>query len=377
MIEMIRAIIDNGYGYVSNGNVYFSVKKFADYGKLSRQNLSEMRTGEQISIGEKGKENPEDFALWKSAKPQEPSWDSPWGKGRPGWHIECSAMATKYLGDEFDLHGGGIDLVFPHHENEIAQARASGKKFAKYWLHTGLLTVNGEKMSKSLGNVVTIRELLKKYDPEVIRFFFALSHYRSPPDFSYTAMEDAKKGLEKIRRARDLLERASGKADSAGLDKNALSDEEIKYLKEIEKFEEKFEFAMDDDFDLRKAIECMFNFVRETNNFLTKKRNPNLCAYALDTLTKIGNVLTIFQGEKGISDAILDKVAKLIEKYGKGKKKEKKEKNLDVLMESLIRIREESRKNKEWKKADSIRKELIDLGFEIHDTSTGTRWRLK
>jgi len=197
MIEIINKILENGYGYISNGDVYFSVEKFKDYGKLSKQRLEEMKAGARIEPTEK-KRNPLDFALWKSAKPGEPSWDSPWGRGRPGWHIECSTMSSKYLGLPFDIHGGGMDLIFPHHENEIAQAEAAtGKKFVNYWIHVGLLTVNKEKMSKSLGNIINIRDAIKRWEPEVIRFFFASNHYRSPPDFNEKALQNAESALKK------------------------------------------------------------------------------------------------------------------------------------------------------------------------------------
>lgn len=372
MIQMIQQIIANGYGYEVNGDVYFLVKKFDDYGKLSGQRLEEIKAGRIPPDGKK--RNPEDFALWKKAKPGESSWDSPWGKGRPGWHIECSLMSSKYLGNPFDIHGGGLDLVFPHHENEIAQAEvATGKKFARYWMHIGLLTIEGEKMSKSLGNIVNVRELLKKYDPEVIRFFYASTHYRSPPDFSRKVMEDAKRGLEKIHRAKDSLEKAGRKASG----ELKISSKEKNYFKKIEKFRKNFEESMDDDFDTRRAIACIFDFIKETNKFLeeNKKPSPELCKYAHDTLVTLGNVLTLFQEKKVVDEAILDELGKLIEKYGEAV--QKKDKNLDKLMDSLIKMREKYRKEKDWEKADSIRAELKKLGFEIQDTDKETRWRVK
>ncbi|RLF36426.1 MAG: cysteine--tRNA ligase, partial [Thermoplasmata archaeon] len=231
MIKMIQQIIDNGYGYEANGDVYFSVEKFKEYGKLSRQNIAKMKIGARIKPGEK-KHSPLDFALWKQARPGEPAWDSPWGKGRPGWHIECSTMSIKHLGVPFDIHGGGMDLCFPHHENEIAQAEAAtGKTFAKYWIHIGLLTVNGEKMSKSLGNIVNIRDLLKKWDPEVIRFFYAQTHYRSPPDFTEKTLKNAEKSLEKIHRLKEKIEKISKDTKTTNINKNTLTKEEQQYLK--------------------------------------------------------------------------------------------------------------------------------------------------
>ena len=235
MINMIQDIIDKGYGYESNGDVYFSVEKFKDYGKLSGQNLYEMKVRKYKLTGEK-KHNPFDFALWKKAKPDEPSWDSPWGKGRPGWHIECSAMSSKHLGLPFDIHGGGMDLRFPHHENEIAQAEvATGKIFAKYWMHIGLLTVNGEKMSKSLGNIINVKDLLRTWNPEIIRFFFSQAHYRSPPDFSEKALKNSKKGLDRIYRLKEKLENLSEDRFSK-IDECKLQKEEKIYYKLIEDF---------------------------------------------------------------------------------------------------------------------------------------------
>ncbi|MCJ2533764.1 MAG: cysteine--tRNA ligase, partial [Candidatus Thermoplasmatota archaeon] len=230
MITMIQQILDNDYGYVTDGDVYFSVEKFKDYGKLSGQKLDEMKVGSCALTGEK-KHNPFDFALWKATKPDEPSWQSPWGEGRPGWHIECSAMSSKYLGLPFDIHGGGMDLRFPHHENEIAQAEAvTGKQFAKYWMHIGLLTVDGEKMSKSIGNIVNIRDLLKKWNAEVIRMFFAQAHYRSPPDFSEKALSDVKKGLDRMYRLKERLEKLSKNCTGETIDTNKLGEEEKKYF---------------------------------------------------------------------------------------------------------------------------------------------------
>ncbi len=378
MIEMTQKIIDKGYGYVSDGDVYFSVEKFDDYGKLSGQKIDEMKVGARVEPGEQ-KRNPLDFALWKKAKAGEPSWKSPWGQGRPGWHIECSAMSSKYLGLPFDIHGGGMDLRFPHHENEIAQAEAAtGKTFAKYWMHIGLLTINGEKMSKSLGNIVNVKDLLKKWDSEVIRMFFAQTHYRSPPDFNEKALTDVKKGLEKIYRLKEKLEEASKKAKVKKIDEKKLTNEEKAYLTSINEFKEQFEEAMDDDFNTPKAFAVLFEFVNKSNKYLEGEPNETLCAHSLETLLKMGNILTLFQPKNTkISlpeDLILvKKLQTIVQKYEKDFNKT----NVEELLKAILNAREKARKEKNWKAADGIRKELEDIGFEIQDTDAGPAWRKK
>lgn len=375
MIVMIQQILDRGFGYVADGDVYFSVEKFKDYGKLSGQNIDEMRVGTRIEPGEK-KHSPFDFALWKQAKPGEPSWESPWGKGRPGWHIECSTMSSKYLGLPFDIHGGGMDLRFPHHENEIAQAEAAtGKQFAKYWMHIGLLTVNGEKMSKSLGNIVNAKDLMKEWNPEVIRMFFAQAHYRSPPDFSQKALENTQKGLERIYRLKEKLEEPS-KADIE-MDENNLTEAEKKYLTTINEFKQQFEQAMDDDFNTPKAFAVIFDFVNKSNRFLENNEQVDaaLCRHSLELLLKLGDTLTLFQPRKIQQDGtvLLEKLQKLILKYDK----EIETKSIEEIIKTLIDIREEARKQKEWEKADGIRNELQNLGFELQDTIKGPVWKKK
>ena len=367
MIEIINKILENGYGYISNGDVYFSVEKFKDYGKLSKQRLEEMKAGARIEPTEK-KRNPLDFALWKSAKPGEPSWDSPWGRGRPGWHIECSTMSSKYLGLPFDIHGGGMDLIFPHHENEIAQAEAAtGKKFVNYWIHVGLLTVNKEKMSKSLGNIINIRDAIKRWKPEVIRFFFASNHYRSPPDFNEKALQNAESALKKIYRAKQDLENyCREKHEPFSL------ESEKTFLEEVKKFKENFEKAMDDDFNTPKAIAELFSFIKVTNKYLKNKTISSEAAKkAYSTLLQLGRILTLFQEEK-IESEIKEKLLKLAEKY---EIKVEAEVDADTLIDKILKIRENARKNKEWSKADTIRAELTQLGIEIEDTKEGTRWR--
>jgi len=374
MIDMTEKIIERGYGYEADGDVYFSVEKFDDYGKLSGQNVEEMKAGARIQPGEK-KQSPLDFALWKAAKPGEPSWNSPWGKGRPGWHIECSAMSSKFLGLPFDIHGGGMDLRFPHHENEIAQAEAAtGKQFAKYWMHIGLLTVNGEKMSKSIGNIINISKLLKKWDAEVIRTFFAQAHYRSPPDFSEKALKDVEKSLERIYRLKEKLEGLSN--DASKIDEKTLTTGEKHYKKSIDEFIEQFENAMDDDFNTPKAFAVIFEFVNKSNRFLESNPNPNgaLSKYALETLLIIGDVLTLFQEGKEQDDSdLMKKLQSLLLKYAKGfESTDSKE-----ILKKLLEKREEARKNKDWKTADQIRSDLEEIGFEIQDTDKGPVWRKK
>jgi cysteinyl-tRNA synthetase len=378
MIKMIQKIIDNKYGYKSKGDVYFSVNKFNEYGKLSGQKLEDLKGGARIQSGDE-KKSSLDFALWKKSKPGEPSWNSPWGKGRPGWHIECSTMSGKYLGLPFDIHGGGMDLRFPHHENEIAQAEAAtGKNFAKYWIHVGLLTVNGEKMSKSLGNIINIKDLIKEWDPEIVRFFFSQAHYRSPPDFSENALTTAKKGLDRIHRLKEKLETISNNNKVDKFDENNLTSKDIIYLNIIKELNEEFEKAMDDDFNTPQAVSSIFEFVNKSNKYFEENTSPdsNLCAYALGVFTQCGNILTLFQPsivENKDDKILLEKIQKIVLKY----KKDNKEKNFEKMIDILLRIRENARLNRDWTTADNIRMDLDQIGFEIQDTSNGPIWRKK
>lgn len=376
MIKMTQQIIDKGYGYEADGDVYFSVEKFREYGRLSGQKLEDLVEGARIQPGE-NKQSGLDFALWKKAKQGEPSWPSPWGDGRPGWHIECSTMSSKYLGLPFDIHGGGMDLRFPHHENEIAQAEAAtDKQFANYWIHIGLLTVEGEKMSKSIGNIVNVKDLIQKWEPEIVRFFFAQAHYRSPPDFSEKSLKNSKKGLDRIYRVKEKLEECA--ADSKpDFDEKKLSKSEKNYLKMIKKFIKDFETAMDDDFNTPQAVSNIFDFTNSSNKFFEENKEPNskLCSYALNILITLGNILTLFQAEKTekISDGLLQKLIKLAKKY----KPDFKGKKIDEIMDKILKTREEARNNKDWKTSDDIRNELSKIGFEIQDTAEGPVWRKK
>ena len=285
-------------------------------------------------------------------------------------------MSSKYLGLPFDIHGGGMDLRFPHHENEIAQAEvATGKNFANYWMHIGLLTVDGEKMSKSIGNIVNVKDLLKKWDSEVIRFFFVQTHYRSPPDFNEKGLKNAEKGLVRIHRLKEKLEDLTKGVKAYKLDEKTLNKDEKNCLGIINDFESEFEEAMDDDFNTPKAVSSIFEFVNKANRFFEEDVQPNnmLCKLALDTLTKLGDVLTLFQPSLAKKESSDDRVLKIVLKY----QKDVKEKNIDKLMDLLLEIRENARKKKDWKTADNIRKELDEIGFEIQDTDDGPVWRKK
>ena len=360
IIEINQKLIANGLAYESAGDVYYSVEKFSDYLKLSKRNMEEMRAGARITPGEQ-KRNPMDFALWKAAKPGEPSWESPWGLGRPGWHIECSAMSSSLLGDSFDIHGGGRDLIFPHHENEIAQSEgASGKPFVKYWLHNGFVNVNQEKMSKSLGNFFTIRDILKIYDPEVVRFFILTAHYRSPIDFSDQNLVEAQSGVSRFYEALETAEVAVKDIVEADMTST-----------EGALLETRFREAMDDDFNTALAIAHLFDGVRTMNRLVATKKfakKAELVAQVRDlhaTILRLGEVLGLFRSEP---TAWLKKVrfSGLIK--------------LNITqeeIEGLIKQRLQARKEKEFTRSDEIRDELDARGILLLDTRAGTTWRLK
>ena len=353
MIRIIQSLIDGGYAYEVNGDVYFEVEKDKDdYGCLSGQNIENLKAGARIEVNDI-KRSPVDFALWKKAKEGEPSWDSPWGKGRPGWHIECSAMSSKYLGDTFDIHGGGQDLIFPHHENEIAQSRCSSHgEYARYWMHNGYINVNGEKMSKSLGNFFLLREVLEHFEGRVIRFFVLGAHYRKPIDFSNNELEQAKSGLERIDNAVERLrEKIKSGAVSGGDDLSGLKD----LLKETE---ERFIQAMDDDFNTAQGIGVIFELIKEINKY-----------------TEVEKISE--EGLKALQMAY-DYIENIMENvFGVTLKSQENIGNLTAdLVEFLLEIRRKARAEKNWALSDEIRDRLGEMGIKIKDGKDKTIWSL-
>ena len=346
MVEMIQTLIDKGYAYEKNGTVYFRTRQFKEYGKLSHKNLDDLRSGERslLVTGEDEKEDPLDFVLWKPKKEGEPAWQSPWCDGRPGWHIECSVMSKKYLGEQIDIHAGGEDLIFPHHENEIAQSEAAnGCEFSKYWMHNGFLNINNKKMSKSLGNFFTVRDISREYDLEVLRFFMLSAHYRNPVNFSHDLMESAKNGLDRILTAVDNLRHLSENAKDV-----PMTEDEKKIIASIDDIYKKFEDSMDDDFNTADAISAIFELVKLANS---NSSSDNSKEY-IDTLMKKITTLTDILGLKT----------------------DKKEEMLDEDIESLIAERQQARKDKNFARADEIRDELLAKGIVLKDTREGVRW---
>ena len=347
MVEMIQSLIDKGYAYEKNGTVYYRTRQFKEYGKLSHKNLDDLRSGNRSLLvsGEDEKEDPLDFVLWKPKKEGEPAWESPWSEGRPGWHIECSEMSKKYLGEQIDIHAGGEDLVFPHHENEIAQSEAAnGKEFAKYWLHNAFLNIDNKKMSKSLGNFFTVREISEKYDLQVLRFFMLSAHYRSPLNFSSDLMEAAKSGLDRIITATDNLKFLADNAKTA-----TLTDIEDDALTKTQNYVAAFEKAMDDDFNTADAIAAIFDLVKHANTTANGDSSKAYVSALYELIVKLADVLGIVV--------------------------EKKEELLDADIEALIQERQAARKERNFGRADEIRDELLAKGIILEDTREGVKWK--
>ena len=347
MVDMIQTLIDKGYAYEKNGTVYYRTRKFKDYGKLSHKNLDDLQSGGRslLVTGEDEKEDSLDFVLWKPKKEGEPAWESPWSEGRPGWHIECSEMSKKYLGEQIDIHAGGEDLVFPHHENEIAQSEAAnGKEFAKYWLHNAFLNIDNRKMSKSLGNFFTVREISEKYDLQILRFFMLSAHYRSPLNFSADLMEAAKNGLERIVTAAENLRFLKENAKQ-----ESMSEAEKAAYGKSQEFVDGFEKAMDDDFNTADAIASVFELVKYINTTANEESSKEYLESLLARLTALTDVLGIIV--------------------------EKKEEVLDAEIEALIEERQAARKAKDFARADAIRDELLAKGIILEETREGVKWK--
>jgi len=340
IIELVQTLIDKQHAYVAeNGDVYFSVRSFSEYGKLSGQSLDDLESGARIDPTEQ-KKDPLDFALWKSAKPGEPSWDSPWGKGRPGWHIECSAMSLNILGEGFDIHAGGVDLVFPHHENEIAQSEAAtGKCFAKYWMHNGHININNQKMSKSKGNFFTVRDILSVFEPDVVRLFMLSSHYRSPMNFTKELLEQTEPAIQRLRTAKErLLEAKIAEQPTEG---------EPEFIEQLNEFKTSFEAAMSDDLNTADAIGVLFDSVRACNSFVNAPRSKQAIDAALNLFNTFTYILGILQKEK---EAEIPKEAL-----------------------ELLALRNEARANKNWAEADRLRDALKDMGYAVEDSKEGAK----
>lgn len=343
IIDLISRLEEKGLAYTAEDGVYFDTSKFPEYGKLSKQSLEDLNAGARVEV-DQNKKNPADFALWKKQKPGEPAWDSPWGKGRPGWHIECSAMSTKYLGETLDIHAGGQDLIFPHHENEIAQSEgASGKPFARYWLHNGFINIENEKMSKSLGNFFTVRDISRNYDLEIIRFFMLSAHYRNPVNFSREMLEQAKNGLIRLYNAKRDLEHAAENAD-----REDMSREEREKAEELERYRKRFNEAMEDDLNTADALSVIFELVRDINAYIKQGISAGFAKWALGFLMEFADVLGLLSKQQG---------------------------QLDQEIEDLVAERERARKRKDWALADKIRDDLKERGIIIEDTPQGAKWK--
>ena len=347
MIEMIQKLINDGYAYEKNGTVYFRTRQFKDYGKLSHKNLDDLQSGGRslLVTGEDEKEDPLDFVLWKPKKEGEPAWESPWCDGRPGWHIECSVMSKKNLGEQIDIHAGGEDLVFPHHENEIAQSEAAnGKEFSKYWMHNAFLNIDNHKMSKSLGNFRTVREISEQYDLQVLRFFMLSAHYRSPLNFSAELMEASKNGLERIKTAVDNLKHLLGAAAV-----ETLKEDEKALLEKTNEFVTGFETAMEDDFNTADATASVFELVKHANTTANGESSKEYLQGLLDKILNLTDVLGLIV--------------------------EREEELLAEDIEKLIEERQAARKAKNFQRADEIRNELLEKGIILEDTREGVKWK--
>ena len=372
MIEMVKELEAKGFAYVVDGDVYYSVEKFPEYGKLSGRKLEDMMAGARVEVDSK-KKNPFDFVLWKSSKPGEPTWDSPWGPGRPGWHLECSVMSRHYLGKTFDIHGGGEDLIFPHHENEIAQSEAAhGVPFVRYWIHHGFVKVNKEKMSKSLGNFFTIREVLERYHPEVLRLFLLSKHYKSPVDFSDATMLEAEKGLERIYSLLDAIKDKTRNSKEVTLSEEKVREEFPELYKKATGFSARLKEDMDNDFNTAAVIGAFFELTRTANRYLEKlgKKKAKGAQAALLKLTEevfLGNgkILGLFnQDPREFLESLRNRKATSL--------------GIDVnVVEKLIEERAKARKEKNFAKADEIRDQLKAQHIILEDTPTGTRWRVE
>ncbi|CCY49043.1 MULTISPECIES: cysteine--tRNA ligase [Peptostreptococcus] len=348
IISFIQDLVDKGYAYESNGDVLFRTREFKEYGKLSHQNIEELELGARIDVDDK-KEDPLDFVLWKAKKDGEPGWKSPWGEGRPGWHIECSVMSSRYLGNTIDIHAGGQDLQFPHHENEIAQSECrNGHVFANYWMHNGYINVDGEKMSKSLGNFFTVREIAEKYDLGLVRFFLLSTHYRNPVNFSDTILDQAKAGLERLTNARDNAEFMMSK-----LEDTKMSPEETGLVDELNSYKTKFIEAMDDDLNTSDAISAIFELAKFMNTNIKDTSSKEFIGLNIDLFNELTGVLNI--ANKSVEEN--DDLARTVEE--------------------MIAKRAEAKKNKDFALADKIREELLEMGIVIEDTRQGVKWKRK
>ena len=344
IIDFVKELQDKGYAYEVNGDVYFDTKKFEGYGKLSKQNQDDLEAGARIEVNSQ-KRHPMDFVLWKAKKEGEPGWNSPWGEGRPGWHIECSVMSNRYLGETIDIHAGGQDLAFPHHENEIAQSEAkSGKPFSNYWIHNGYININNEKMSKSKGNFFTVRDIAAQYDLEIVRFFMLSAHYRNPVNFSDEMLNQAKAGLERLYNTKEKLE-----FTISNLQESAMTEEEKSLVAELDGFRTKFIDAMEDDVNTADAISVIFELAKFTNSNVNEKSSSEFAKKCLDQFDELTGVLNIVN--------------------------KKQDDMLDEEIENLIQKRVEAKKNKNFKLADDIRAELLEKGIILEDTRQGTKWK--